>query len=214
MNRPKARRAAVTLPESPIEVLELPAGRRHCALIGGPGSASSPSSWRLDFRGHCFMLMQLVNVLYVLIAIAIIALVLLQQGDGAQAGSGFGGGASGTVFGARGSTNFLSKSTKWLAVTFFVISLGMAMYASRQANREGPVGAPDLGVMGQPAATAPAAPAPAAGPQIPTAPAQPAAAAPAAAVPAAPAATAPAAAPAASEPAPATPSPAAPAQGR
>jgi len=97
------------------------------------------------------MLMQLLNVLYVLIAIAIIALVMLQQGDGAQAGSGFGGGASATVFGARGSTNFLSKSTKWLAVAFFVISLGMAMYASRQAKATGPARAPDLGIMGQPA---------------------------------------------------------------
>ena len=120
------------------------------------------------------MLMQLVNILFVLIAIAIIALVLLQQGSGAQAGSGFGGGASATVFGARGSSSFLSKSTKWLAVAFFVISLGMAMYASRQANRTGPAGAPDLGVMAQqgPVGTAPTAPA--GMPQIPTAPAQPA----------------------------------------
>ena len=94
------------------------------------------------------MLLQIIQILYVLVAIAIIAFVLLQQGAGASAGSGFGGGASATVFGARGASNFLTKSTKWLAITFFVISLGMAMYASRQANRQGPAKA-DLGVMGQ-----------------------------------------------------------------
>ncbi|MBZ4186160.1 preprotein translocase subunit SecG [Thermomonas sp. RSS23] len=109
------------------------------------------------------MLLQLVNILYVLVAIGIIAFVLLQQGSGAQAGSGFGGGASSTVFGARGASNFLSKSTKWLAIVFFVTSMGMAMYASKQAVR-GPAKV-DLGVMAQQPATKPA-------PSIPTAPAQ------------------------------------------
>ncbi len=129
------------------------------------------------------MLLQLVNILYVLVAIAIIAFVLLQQGAGAQSGSGFGGGASATVFGARGASNFLSKTTKWLAIVFFTVSMGMAMYASKQ-GRGGPA-KPDLGLMAQqpvPTATAtPAAQVPAA--QIPTAPAQPAAAAPAPAEP-------------------------------
>lgn len=115
------------------------------------------------------MLMQLINILYVLIAVAIIAFVLLQQGSGAQAGSGFGGGASATVFGARGASNFLSKSTKWLAIAFFVISMGMAMYATKQANRA--PGKADLGVMAQQKAPAkPAAQVPVA--QVPTAPAQ------------------------------------------
>ena len=137
------------------------------------------------------MWMLILNVVYVLVAIAIIALVLMQRGSGAQAGSGFGAGASGTVFGARGASNFLSKSTKWLAIAFFGISLGMAVYASKTA-RQGTVDAkPDLGVMGQPQAPAPAA-------AIPTAPAQPAAPAPAA-VPA---------------PAPAAPQQPAPAQGQ
>ena len=67
------------------------------------------------------MWLQLVNVLYVLVAIAMIGLILMQRGAGAQAGSGFGGGASATVFGARGASNFLTKSTKWLAITFFVV---------------------------------------------------------------------------------------------
>ncbi|MGV8942597.1 preprotein translocase subunit SecG [Thermomonas sp.] len=116
------------------------------------------------------MLLQLVNVLYVLVAIAMIGLILMQRGSGAQAGSGFGGGASATVFGARGSSNFLSKSTKWLGVAFFAISLGMAYYASKHARElNGPTAA-DLGVMSQPAQTkqpAPAAKVPTA--QVPTA---------------------------------------------
>lgn len=109
------------------------------------------------------MLLQLVNVLYVLVAIAMIGLILMQRGAGAQAGSGFGGGASATVFGSRGASNFLSKSTKWLAITFFAISMGMAIYASKGAREDGATqAAPDLGVMGQPAPAAPA-------PQVPSA---------------------------------------------
>ncbi|MFT3668803.1 MAG: preprotein translocase subunit SecG [Pseudoxanthomonas sp.] len=97
------------------------------------------------------MWMLILNVVYVLVAIAIIALVLMQRGSGAQAGSGFGAGASGTVFGARGASNFLSKSTKWLAVAFFGISLFMAWYATHSAR---PTTQQNLGVMSQlPAAT-------------------------------------------------------------
>ena len=101
------------------------------------------------------MLMLVINVVYVLIALAMVALILMQRGAGAQAGSGFGGGASATVFGSRGASNFLSKSTKWLAIAFFGISLGMAWYATHNATRPtGPV-QQDLGLM----AEVPAAPA-------------------------------------------------------
>jgi preprotein translocase subunit SecG len=102
------------------------------------------------------MLMLILNVVYVLVAVAMIALILMQRGSGAAAGSGFGAGASGTVFGARGASNFLSKSTKWLAVVFFGISLFMAWYASHGSR---PAAQQDLGLMSAPAATAPAAPA-------------------------------------------------------
>ena len=71
------------------------------------------------------------QVFYVLIAAAMIALILMQRGAGADAGSGFGGGASATVFGARGSSNFLSRSTAVLAGLFFLLSLGMGMFHSR-----------------------------------------------------------------------------------
>jgi preprotein translocase subunit SecG len=121
----------------------------------------------------------LLNIAYVLIAIAMIALILLQRGAGAQAGSGFGGGASSTVFGARGSSNFLSKATKWLAVTFFAISLFMAWYATSSATRDSNAGS-DLGVMSQ----VPAAPEGEAA--VPVAPAAAVPAAPATAVPQAP----------------------------
>jgi preprotein translocase subunit SecG len=109
--------------------------------------------------------MLLLNILYVLLAIAMIALILMQRGAGAQAGSGFGGGASSTVFGARGSANFLSKSTKWLAVVFFGLSLFMAWQATRD-NR--PAATPDAGGL---MSELPVAPAPATGGAVPAAPA-------------------------------------------
>ncbi len=122
------------------------------------------------------MLLWILNIFYVLIAIAMIALILMQRGAGAQAGSGFGGGASGTVFGARGASNFLSKSTKWLAVAFFGITLGMAwlhLQGVRSSNRQ----ATDLGVMaGQPQNDARPAPAVPQAPVVPSAPAIPQAA--------------------------------------
>ena len=150
------------------------------------------------------MLDILLNVFYVLIAISMIVLILLQRGAGAQAGSGFGAGASGTVFGARGSANFLSSSTKYLAVVFFGLSLFMAYQASHRGTAV--PAQQDLGVMAD-LPPQPAAPAPAAAPQLAPAPATDAAA---------PAADAPAAtAPAAGEqPAPVTqPAPATPAEG-
>jgi preprotein translocase subunit SecG len=68
----------------------------------------------------------------VLLASGIITLVLLQHGKGADAGAAFGSGASATVFGARGSTSFLSRSTAVLAALFFLNSLTLAYLASHQ----------------------------------------------------------------------------------
>lgn len=68
------------------------------------------------------------SVFYILIAAAMIVLILMQRGAGAEAGSGFGAGASATVFGARGSANFLSRSTAVLAALFFALSIGMGIY--------------------------------------------------------------------------------------
>lgn len=72
-------------------------------------------------------------IIHTLIALGIIALVLLQRGKGAEAGAAFGSGASGTVFGARGSTNFFSRTTAVLATAFFATSLTLA-YISSQRN--------------------------------------------------------------------------------
>lgn len=102
------------------------------------------------------MIDTILQILYILIAIAMAVLILLQRGAGAQAGSGFGAGASGTVFGARGSGNFLSKSTKWLAVGFFSLALFMAWKAVNLNSAE-PASA-DLGVMGAVPAAPPAVP--------------------------------------------------------
>ncbi|MCE3001609.1 MAG: preprotein translocase subunit SecG [Xanthomonadaceae bacterium] len=100
------------------------------------------------------MTLTILNVIYVCVAIAMVVLILMQRGAGAQAGSGFGAGASATVFGARGASNFLSKSTKWLAVAFFVLSLGIGMFVTHRSGSA--PSAEDLGVMGEaPAAAAP-----------------------------------------------------------
>ena len=101
-------------------------------------------------------LIVLATVIYVLVAVAMVVLILMQRGAGAQAGSGFGAGASATVFGASGSANFLSSTTKWLAVVFFAMSLGMAWYASKHGGRLMPAETDDVGLMSGLAAEAPA----------------------------------------------------------
>ena len=78
-------------------------------------------------------------VMHVLVAIAIIGLVLLQHGKGADMGSGFGGGASGSLFGATGSANFLSRTTAVLAAVFFASSLGLAYLATTKPREAGSV---------------------------------------------------------------------------
>jgi preprotein translocase subunit SecG len=83
------------------------------------------------------MLTTVLIVLHVLVALAIIGLVLLQHGKGADMGSGFGGGASGSLFGATGSANFLSRTTGVLAAVFFILSLALAYTATRKPAEEG-----------------------------------------------------------------------------
>jgi len=74
-----------------------------------------------------------VIVVHILVSLALVVLVLLQQGKGAEAGASFGGGASQTVIGSQGSGNFLTQSTKWLAVVIFATSIGLAYIAKEQA---------------------------------------------------------------------------------
>jgi preprotein translocase subunit SecG len=77
-------------------------------------------------------------VVHVLVALGIIGLVLLQHGKGADMGSGFGGGASSSLFGATGSANFLSRTTAVLAAIFFILSLALAYLAT--SHRGGATG--------------------------------------------------------------------------
>ena len=70
---------------------------------------------------------------HTLVAVLIIVLVLLQRGKGADAGAAFGAGASGTVFGARGSSNFFSRATAVLATVFFASSLTLAYMSSQRS---------------------------------------------------------------------------------
>lgn len=127
------------------------------------------------------MVFNLIVVVQVLSALAIIGLVLVQHGKGADMGAAFGSGASGSLFGASGSSNFLSKSTAFAAAIFFASTLALAYFGT---NR--PHASVSGGVMDRISVPATRAPAPAnnAGNAVPTAPS---AAAPAAS-PAAPAA--------------------------
>ena len=73
-------------------------------------------------------------ITHTLIALGIVALVLIQRGKGADAGAAFGSGASGTVFGSRGSTSFFSRATAVLAAAFFATSLTLAYLSSQSSG--------------------------------------------------------------------------------
>lgn len=89
------------------------------------------------------LMLKLLLAVQVISALAIIVLVLLQQGKGADMGSAFGSGSSGSLFGATGAANFLSRATKWAAVVFFASTAGLAYVSHKGAS--GP--AVDSGVM-------------------------------------------------------------------
>ena len=135
------------------------------------------------------VLLNLMVALQIIAALVMIGLVLIQHGKGADMGASFGSGASGSLFGATGSANFLSRSTAACAAVFFVCTLALAFYSNDRAR-------PSSGsVLDRPAISAPAASLPATGAaQIPgpvTAP------------------VLPSAAPASATPVPVTPAPAA-----
>ncbi|MES2129030.1 MAG: preprotein translocase subunit SecG [Pseudomonadota bacterium] len=118
-------------------------------------------------------LFNLIVVVQVLSALIIIGLVLLQHGKGADMGAAFGSGASGSLFGATGSSNFMSKSTGVAAIIFFASTLTLSYVGTqRQASNGGglmervPATAPAASI---PATSAPAASAPAAAPAAPVA---------------------------------------------
>lgn len=125
------------------------------------------------------VMMNLVLLLQMVAAIAMIGLVLMQQGKGADMGAAFGGGSSGSLFGATGSANFLSRSTAVAATLFFVCTLALAYFgnlpgadaaggsildraaapAAVATPSSGPVAAQIPGLVEAPAASAAAVPA-------------------------------------------------------
>lgn len=123
--------------------------------------------------------MNLVLVLQLIAALAMIGLVLVQHGKGADMGASFGSGASGSLFGATGSANFLSRSTAACATVFFVTTLALAFMANSGTARA--PSAESLLDRAGPAASAPSAPARAAIPGAAPAPVAAPASAPAAA---------------------------------
>lgn len=78
----------------------------------------------------------IILAIHIIVAIAMIGLILIQHGKGADAGASFGAGASGTVFGAAGSANFLTRATAVLAIIFFTTSLTLAVHARKQAESQ------------------------------------------------------------------------------
>ncbi|MBI0327785.1 preprotein translocase subunit SecG [Burkholderia plantarii] len=94
----------------------------------------------------------LIIVVQILSALGVIGLVLLQHGKGADMGAAFGSGASGSLFGATGSANFLSRTTAVLATIFFIATLALTYLGSYKSS-------PSIGLLGTPgsAASAPAA---------------------------------------------------------
>ncbi|KNZ34305.1 MAG: preprotein translocase subunit SecG [Methylibium sp. NZG] len=129
------------------------------------------------------LLLNLLVAVQIISALVMIGLVLIQHGKGADMGASFGSGASGSLFGATGSANFLSRSTAVCAAVFFLCTLALAYTSNDRTS--GSTGS----VLDRPASSAPAASVPATGAaQIPSAASAPATVAPGAAVPATPAA--------------------------
>lgn len=129
------------------------------------------------------LMLNLVVALQILTALVMIGLVLIQHGKGADMGASFGSGASGSLFGATGSANFMSRSTAVCAAIFFACTLALAYFSNDRARPA------SSSVLDRPAITAPAASVPLTGAALVPG----AASAPAGAVPAAPTAAAPAA---------------------
>ena len=123
------------------------------------------------------LLLNLMVALQIISALVMIGLVLIQHGKGADMGASFGSGASGSLFGATGSANFMSRSTAVCAAVFFACTLALAFYANDRSR------APAGSVLDRPLISAPAASGPLTGAaQVPGAASAPRTAAPAAPV--------------------------------
>ncbi|MEW8189676.1 MAG: preprotein translocase subunit SecG [Candidatus Thiodiazotropha endolucinida] len=79
----------------------------------------------------------ILTVFHIFLAVGLVGLILIQHGKGADMGAAFGSGASGTVFGAKGSASFLTRTTALLAILFFITSMVMAYFASQRNEQVG-----------------------------------------------------------------------------
>lgn len=91
--------------------------------------------------------MQAILFIHVMLSLAIIGLVLIQQGKGADAGASFGGGGSQSVFGSRGSASFLSRLTAIIVALFFVTSLTLAYMSAKQSDGNSVISTPNRAVI-------------------------------------------------------------------
>lgn len=82
------------------------------------------------------MFHEILVIFHVFLCVGLIGLILIQHGKGADAGAAFGGGASGTVFGSQGSSNFLTRTTAILATTFFFTSLTLAYFSIQRIDQQ------------------------------------------------------------------------------
>jgi len=93
----------------------------------------------------------LVWIIHLIVAAALIGLVLMQHGKGADMGAAFGGGSSGSLFGSTGSANFLSRTTAVLATLFFLTSMGLGFFALQNSKPTGAYKLPNVPAKTQPA---------------------------------------------------------------
>jgi preprotein translocase subunit SecG len=105
------------------------------------------------------VVLTLVLAVQMLTALGMIGLILLQHGKGADMGAAFGGGSSGSLFGASGSANFLSRTTAVLAAVFFACTLLLAYFGNARPAASGGTSVLERAGLPAPAASAPAAPA-------------------------------------------------------
>jgi preprotein translocase subunit SecG len=117
------------------------------------------------------VLLNVVLAVQILSALGMIGLILVQHGKGADMGAAFGSGSAGSLFGASGSANFLSRTTAVLAVVFFVATLALAYFGNRQPTSAGSVLERSVTV---PEESTPASQIPGSATSVPAAPAAPA----------------------------------------
>ena len=118
--------------------------KRYAAVAAiGPRRRGNNSGEHMNIQ----IIENIVLIFHVLAALAIIGLVLMQQGRGADMGSGFGGGSSNTVFGSSGAGNFLTRTTTTIAIVFFVTSFTLAYFAKERSASVSELGIPQQGLI-------------------------------------------------------------------